>query len=72
VVLKGWSLYQNERTEVIKYRLYRGLCVIFGARSFVKKGVDEKTYALVKGDTKHMATILRDQGFIEEWPSGDR
>lgn len=57
---------------MIKWKLYRGLCVIFGARSFVKQGVDEKSYALVKGDTKHMAKMLISQGFTEEWPSGDR
>jgi hypothetical protein len=57
---------------VIKYKIYRGLCVIFGARSFVKKGVGESTYALVKGDSRHIAGVLISQGFTEEWPGGDR
>lgn len=57
---------------MIKYKLYRGLCVIFGARSFIKKGVDQNNYTLVKGDSKYVAGVLISQGFIEEWPSGNR
>ncbi len=58
---------------VVNYKLYRRLCVIFGARSFVKKREgEENTYVLTKGNTRHMANILRGQGFTEEWTSGNR
>lgn len=57
---------------MIKYKLYRSLCVMFGARSFIKKGEDEDSYALVKGNTTKTVGILISQGFTEEWPSGDR
>lgn len=54
---------------MIKFKGYRWLRVIFGARSFIKKSDDGGTiFILVKHDSKRVANILLSEGYVEEWP----
>lgn len=55
---------------MLKYKWYRLIRVIFGARSFVKyKDSNDATYVLVKGkDLDKVVERFTEDGFIEEWP----
>lgn len=53
---------------MIKFRLYRWLRVLFGARSFVKDTEPTKTWVIVSGNTIKTAKVMTEKlGFKEEW-----
>jgi hypothetical protein len=52
-----------------KFKYYRWLRVLFGARSFVKEEEKTNTYVLIWGKTNaEMIMDLQKSGFKEEWP----
>ena len=53
---------------MIKFTIYRRLCVFFGSRSFRKSGVQGDTYILLKGNSEKFDAWLYGQGFVKEWP----
>jgi hypothetical protein len=57
---------------MIKYKYYRLIQVIFGARSFKKVGEDgTNTYILIKGKGPRINSVIEQwfaDGYVEEWP----
>lgn len=56
---------------MIKYRWYRAIRVLFGARSFFKAtNYPDVTYVLIKGssmNTKKVVDSMLESGYIEEF-----
>ena len=54
---------------MLKFKLYRFIRVIFGARSFVKTNGNERMFLLVKSSTKDFPSAdWVAKGWVEEWP----
>lgn len=58
---------------MIRFKFYRWVRVMLGARTFVKKNYKgEVSYGMVTGSgskANQMATVFIDMDFVEEWPN---
>lgn len=58
---------------MLKFKLYRRIRVLLGARSFVKYSNRDRTYAIVSGygNLNDIINELEQTGFKEEWGKSD-